>query len=793
MIYQLKKVCCLFSKRLLHVNHVTSWRYASGKLETRLSPQIKETAVRSSNDKNAQKFLTRKDLQTAERIVVKLGSAVLTRSDQGGIALGRLASVVEQVAELHGQGKEVMIVSSGAVAFGRQRLSREFVMSQSVRETIRKQKHGHKSVQSPMQVDSRSCAAAGQSGLMSLYESMFSQYSITTAQVLVSSQDLDKDHRAYLQSTLDNLLALSIVPIINTNDAVVPPQQSNQDPEGALSITDNDSLAARLAVQTSTDLLILMSDVDGLYTAPPGTENSKLIHTYSVGAKMGEIEFGMKSNVGTGGMDSKLQAAVWSLQHGTSVVICNGFASRTSILLDIVAGKKVGTFFTESLDVADSSSNQALVAKDGRRKLQQLELYERQEILQKMAELLEERESEIMSANHIDVAAAKKDGNLSQSLVDRLVLSPARLRELAAGIRQVADKSAFLVGQVLNRRKLADGLTAERVSVPIGVLLIIFESRPDCLPQISSLAIATGNGVVLKGGRESTHSNRCLHQVVQDALAIHKCADAAQLIESRDTVSDLVENAAGAIDLIIPRGSSDMVRGIQQMAAGTAVPVLGHSEGICHVYVDRECNVNMATRVVQDAKCNYPAACNAMETLLVHKDLVHTSVFKQINDVLLAEGVKIHLGPKLASRLMFPPSVASSMKQEYSGLECSIEVVDDVKDAVRHIHEYGSSHTDAIVTSNEEKADYFLKNVDSACVFHNTSTRFADGQRLGLGAEVGVSTARIHARGPVGAEGLLTYKWIVKGDGHIVRDFGADGTLQYDHVDLPVGDAAIQQ
>ena len=728
---------------------------------------------------------SRSDLKLAQRIVVKLGSAVLTRSDQGGIALGRLASIVEQVSELHAQGKEIIIVTSGAVAFGRQRLKKELLMSQSVRETIRNR--NDEMLTGKRKVDSRSCAAAGQSGLMSLYESMFSQYGISTAQVLVSKRDLDQDNRLHLQSTLNNLLDLSIVPIINTNDAIVSPPESVNNVDGAISITDNDSLAARLAVQTNTNLLVLMSDVDGLFTAPPGSENSRLIHTYSTkNMNAHNITFGKKSSVGLGGMDSKVEAAIWSLEHGTTTVICNGCFDKSSVLIDVVDGKKVGTFFTEANVEVSNALDHAAKAKEGSRKLQVLQPNERREILYRLSDLMEQYEQDIISNNQMDVALARKSNDLSQSLMDRLILSPARLRELGTGIRQVADKSSGLVGQTLSRRQLADDLIAEQVSVPIGVLMVIFESRPDCLPQIASLAIATGNGVLLKGGKESTHTNKYLIKLVQEALSVDNCSDAAQLVDGRDQVADLIHDAKGFIDLIIPRGSSDMVRGIQQMAAGTAVPVLGHSEGICHVYVDSNCSVDMATRIIQDAKCNYPAACNAMETLLINKNLMQTSVFSQINDVLQAEGVKIHLGPRLASRLLFYPAVAASLKREYSALECCLEVVDNVEDAVQHIRRYGSSHTDAIVTNNPQTAEYFLQNVDSACVFHNISTRFADGQRLGLGAEVGVSTTRIHARGPVGAEGLLTYKWVVRGNGHAVRDFGTDGTRKYDHKELPI-------
>ena len=271
--------------------------------QSRYSSQLSIQAVNTPKDYKC-KLIKRSQLSTAKRLVVKLGSAVLTRTDQGGIALGRLASIVEQVSELHASGKEVMIVTSGSVAFGRQRLGRELMMSKSVRDTIRG---------SPRQVvaDSKSCAAVGQSGLMSLYESMFSQYSITTAQVLISRRDLDIENREALQSTIDNLLALSIIPIINTNDAAAPVPES-ADVAGAIEINDNDSLAARLAVQTHTDLLVLMSNVDGLYTAPPGEENSKLISTYCPTIQNESIEFGAKSSVGLGGMDSKVEASVWS-------------------------------------------------------------------------------------------------------------------------------------------------------------------------------------------------------------------------------------------------------------------------------------------------------------------------------------------------------------------------------------------------------------------------------------------------------------------------------------------------
>ncbi|XP_071948514.1 delta-1-pyrroline-5-carboxylate synthase-like isoform X2 [Antedon mediterranea] len=770
--------------RNMNVLHRQSWRQIMPVLSTCNSvPVSNHVRCQSSgqhrniytSDSNKASVAFRSDLKNCKRVVVKLGSAVITRDDECGVALGRLASIVEQVSNLQLSGRQMLLVTSGAVAFGKQRLRHEVRMSQSMRETLTP-------VQGHFPLESRACAAAGQSGLMSLYEAMFSQYGLTTAQVLVTKPDFYHDYsRTNLRSTINELLRMNIVPILNANDVVSPPPEPDKDLHGVISIKDNDSLAARLAVEMNADLLLLLSDVDGIFSAPPGHEGSRLLDTVYPGDTAGVV-FGGKSRVGLGGMESKVKAANWALERGVGVIIANGM-SQQPVISNVVNGKKVGTFFTEAKPAGLSSDQQAFRAREGGRKLQTLTADQRAEIINKLADLLLERRESILAANKMDLDSAKLEGNLSSAMIARLSLDRSKLQNLANGLKQIAGTSHENIGRVLKRTKIAEGLFLKQVTVPIGVLMVIFESRPDCLPQVAALAIGSGNGLLLKGGKEAMQTNKYLQSLVTEALELHGCADAVALVSSREEVSDLLK-LNDLIDLIVPRGSKEMIQNIQEQSQG--IPVLGHSEGICHVYLDIDADPDMALEIVRDSKCDYPAACNSMETLLIHKGLRRTPLFDNVLEMLALEQVKIHPGQRLSRSLKFGPSQAQSMSIEYGGLECGVEIVDDIKGAVNHINKYGSAHTDVIVTENEESANSFLKSVDSASVFHNCSTRFADGYRFGLGAEVGISTTRIHSRGPVGVEGLLTAKWILQGSGDCVQQYAEGGTKHYVHEKLPI-------
>jgi delta-1-pyrroline-5-carboxylate synthetase len=410
-------------------------------------------------------------------------------------------------------------------------------------------------------------------------------------------------------------------------------------------------------------------------------------------------------------------------------------------------------------------------ARSASRQLQALPSETRVAILNRIADSLEANESRIMAENAKDIEASSQ-GKVADALLQRLILKPNKIAQLADGIRAIA-KQEEPIGHLLNRTEIAEGLILDKVTSPIGVLLIIFEARPDALPQIAALAIRSGNGLLLKGGKEAANSNVLLHSLIADAIqevAPEVGRDLIGLVTTRGEIDDLLK-LHDVIDLVIPRGSNSLVSYIQ---SHTKIPVLGHADGICHIYVDSAADMDKVIKLCVDSKVDYPAACNAVEKILVHDALVGdkvTALVKALQDA----GVTIHGGEKASTILSLP--IAPSARVEWGTLDVTVELVGGLDEAIDHIHANGSGHTECIITEDRQVADDFLKRVDSACVFHNASTRFSDGYRFGLGAEVGISTARIHARGPVGVEGLLTTRYLMRGDGHYVdKDKGVTYT-----------------
>ncbi|MEG3849210.1 glutamate-5-semialdehyde dehydrogenase [Microcoleus sp. herbarium19] len=412
------------------------------------------------------------------------------------------------------------------------------------------------------------------------------------------------------------------------------------------------------------------------------------------------------------------------------------------------------------------------------RKLAVLSSDAKNQAIEAIAKALEAAAPSIAAANAADRQAAEADG-IAKPLYDRLKLDESKLKSAIAGVRDVA-KLPEPIGVVQIHRELDAGLILKRVTCPLGVLGIIFEARPEALIQIVSLAIKSGNGVILKGGKEAVRSCEILTKVIHQALAETAVnPEVVQLLTTREETIELLKMDE-YIDLIIPRGSNSFVQFVQ---SNTRIPVLGHADGICHLYADKAADINKAVEIAVDAKTQYPAACNAIETLLVHRVLA-PKFLPAVAEALQQKKVELR-GDEITREILdIAPATETDWSTEYSDLILSIKIVDSVEEAINHINTYGSRHTDVIVTEDSQAAETFLNGVDAAGVYHNCSTRFADGFRYGFGAEVGISTQQMPPRGPVGLEGLVTYKYRVVGDGHIAASYVGNEAKEFTHRDL---------
>jgi len=406
----------------------------------------------------------------------------------------------------------------------------------------------------------------------------------------------------------------------------------------------------------------------------------------------------------------------------------------------------------------------------------------RKKALEAVSVAMDECRSNILAANERDMTVARElveTGELSMPLLNRLDISGSKFDSVISMIDSIVAQPEPLENTSM-ATELDEGLNLFRVSVPIGVIGVIFESRPDALVQIACLCLKSGNAIVLKGGREAEHTNKVLAEIIIEATSKIKEIPPGWLVllTERQEVNSLLDEHE-SIDLIIPRGGNDLVQYIMQ---NTQIPVMGHADGICHVYIDSDADLEKALRVIVDSKTQYVSVCNAAETLLIHSDILKR-LLPSVVDVLEEKNVELRADERAFA--LFPDRLVLANEEdwitEYLDYVLSIRVVDSHKEAIAHINCYGSHHTDSIVTENIKNAKTFLREVDSATVMHNASTRFADGFRYGLGAEVGISTNRLHSRGPVGLEGLTIYKYVVEGDGHIVESYEGKRTKEFTH------------
>ena len=399
---------------------------------------------------------------------------------------------------------------------------------------------------------------------------------------------------------------------------------------------------------------------------------------------------------------------------------------------------------------------------------------ERKRLLMSIAGALDSSRERIREANDADLKAAEDKG-LQPSLMKRLAFTEEKIDSSIQGLKELCSLPDP-IGRVLEKRELDPGFILERVSFPIGVIAMIFEARPDALVQIAGLALRSGNAVVLKGGSEARNTNRVLVDIISEAAG----KDWILGVESHEDVSILL-GMDRYIDLVIPRGSNAFVRYVMEH---TRIPVIGHADGICSVYIDSSADYDKAIRIAVDSKTQYPAACNAAETFLVHESAAPVFLPK-LNAEFAKLGVKVHAdGKAIAYMDGAVTAVPEDFDTEFLALECAVKVVSSIDEAIEHIAEHSSHHTDAIVTESEDAKRRFFQDVDSADVFCNCSTRFADGFRFGLGAEVGISTGKIHARGPVGLSGLMTSKWLLSGHGETVAEYSGRNGKSFHHKEL---------
>ncbi|KAI5860253.1 gamma-glutamyl phosphate reductase [Durotheca rogersii] len=436
----------------------------------------------------------------------------------------------------------------------------------------------------------------------------------------------------------------------------------------------------------------------------------------------------------------------------------------------------------------------AKAAKQASHVLATLPVSARNDALTAVHAALAAAKDEILSANARDLEAARlaaEHGELSQSLVSRLDLGKkGKWEDMLKGILDVRDLEDP-VGKITLRTKLDDGLELTRVTCPIGVLLIIFEARPEVIANIASLAVKSGNAAILKGGKESTESFIAISKVISAALAATDVPNGAiQLVTTRDVIPQLLD-LDQYIDLVIPRGSNELVRYIK---SSTKIPVLGHADGLCSIFLEQSADPQMAADVIVDSKTSYPAACNSLETLLVQEAALD-ALLPPVAQALIAKGVVLRCDSRVKAALAgrLSPELAAKLENasdadfdtEFLSLTLAVKAVSNIHEAIGHINTHGSKHTDAILTQSSELAELFMSSVDAAGVYWNASTRFADGMRYGFGTEVGISTNKIHSRGPVGLEGLMIYKYQIRGQGHVTAVYGeGEGKKRFKHEKL---------
>ncbi|RUS68958.1 hypothetical protein EGW08_023277, partial [Elysia chlorotica] len=676
-------------------------------------------------------------LKNIKRIVIKVGTSTLTHST-GLLNIYRIERLVRQLADLHNQNYEVILVTSGAVGAGMGKLG----LQQKPKTLPEKQ----------------AVAAVGQVALTHLYQKLFSEYGKNIAQLLLTKDDIANRER-YLnaRNAFSALLEKGVIPVVNENDAVVIDE---------IKVGDNDTLSALVANLINADLLIILSDIDGLYTANPRVDsNAKLLGVITeisddIRAMAGDVG----SKFGTGGMATKIKAAEIALAGGVNMIIASG--EDPVIISNIVSGQDIGTLFLRSnkKEMCISILEMGKKAKKAAKELAQANTQLKNNVLYRLESALLDNVDYLLEQNQKDLEIAKQN-NLSKAFVDRLTLNQSRIESMANGVRQIAD-FADPVGKIEKGFKHPNGMTISQVRVPLGVIAMIFESRPNVTIDAGALALKSGNAIILRGGSDALYTNIALKNIFQDVCKQAGLSEyTVQLVEdiSRERVTELV-TLDKYVDVIIPRGGKSLKKAIQQQAT---IPMIETGAGICHTYVDEFADIEKAIKIVINAKTQRPGVCNALETLLVHKNIAEK--FLPLIEVELAKYTVELKADSQSLKYLNNAQLATTedWDTEYLDLVLSIKTVANINEAIEHINTHGSMHSECIVTESYTNTEIFLNEVDAAAVYANASTRFTDGSEFGFGGEIGISTQKLHARGPMGISELTTLKYIIRGNGQV--------------------------
>jgi len=681
----------------------------------------------------------------AKRIVIKIGSSLLVENNTGTIHRKWLASLVNEIVQLLQQQKEIIIVSSGAIPLGRRHLQ--------FKHTVLQLK------------EKQAAAATGQIKLAHAYQAAFEEHGITVAQVLLTLDDSENRTRCLnAKNTLETLLNMHAIPVINENDTVATDE---------IRFGDNDKLAARVAQMISADTLVLLSDIEGLYTANPQIDSTaKLIPevkviTPEISAMAGDSA----TDYGSGGMITKLAAAKIALASGCRMVIAAGKHFSPLGRIDQVSEN---TWFIPETTPAEARKNWIAhhleltsVGESARQSSRALALAtteEKNKALQLMANAIRLHSQEILFANQNDLNLAKQK-ELPASFLDRLALDAKRIEAMASGLEVMAELPDP-IGTILAEIDRPNKLKISRVRVPIGVIGVIYESRPNVTADAAGLCLKSGNAVILRCGSESFQSSSAIMSALRKGIdETNIPVNALQMVPTNErTALDEMLTMDKYIDVIIPRGGMKLM---EHVSSHSRIPVLKHLAGICHTYIHHAADKDMARKIILNAKMRRTGICGATEVLLIDRAAMMLLLPDILNDLHQAgceirgdnEIININSHVKLAD--------SQDYNTEFLDAIIAVKVVEDVADAIAHIAQHGTQHTEAIVTEDISAAEKFLKEVDSAIVMHNTSTQFADGGEFGMGGEIGIATGKLHARGPVGVEQLTTFKYVVHGNGQV--------------------------